>query len=717
MKFFHSLLAICLLLPHVLFAQAPAGYYSSAEGLSGSALESALRNIIDGHNALSYDGAKDELWEVVEPENGRIRCVYTGRETTSLRADTDGMNAEHTWPQSRGAGSTPPRSDLHHLFVTDADWNSRRGSLRFSTVSNPTATSPIGAKVNSSVGFEPPDETKGDIARAIFYFSVRYNLDVLENPTLSGSDGSTSDNNMGILSDLIDWHFADPPSTHEVNRNNRIFGIQGNRNPFIDRPEFITALFNLGPTAPQLSITTVPSVPRFDTVTQFQVTITAASAINPFSAEVFYRIGGTGTFTALPLVLQSGTTTNGTWVTSNGIPVQPGGTMVQYYTQATDSTPLTTRLPTTGQFSFTVFEPGAPVITAATSPAQPIVGQPIFLTASIVSEDGVNPFSVEAEYSTSTGQNGTIPLELTSGSVFNGQWSTTQAIEDLEDGDILNYAILAEDTQNRNTRQPAQGSLQVTVLGVPQEINLSGYKLIETDANLTVTFPNGTLLPAGGVLIVSRQASRSVFEARWGTLPASTRFINAFDIIGGNGLVINGGEIFELRNAANQLVDGPTATTGISAQNARVHRSSLTTNSWSSGTAASATPGVVGLTPAGAGLRITEFADPASSFTEAFVEITYDAPAPVVVNFTANVVEGTVPLTVQFTDTTSGATPGNHQWDFDNNGTVDSTLSNPSHTYTQPGLYSVKLTNSAGTRTRNQYINVDAAQSASFIFY
>jgi endonuclease I/fibronectin type 3 domain-containing protein len=243
-----ALLALGTLLvgafPGASRAGEPAGYYNAAEGLSGDALRTALRDIIDGHNSLSYNAAKDRLWDTVDNQGGFVQCIYTGRTSTNLNPDTNSMNAEHTWPQSRGAGSTPPRSDLHHLFVTDAEWNSRRGSLIFRTVPNPTATSPIGAKVNSSVGFEPPDETKGDVARACFYFHVRYNLPLNDSLAfLNGNDNNTADNYMAVLSDMLDWHDQDPPSSFETTRNDRVFTIQNNRNPFIDRPEFACLIF------------------------------------------------------------------------------------------------------------------------------------------------------------------------------------------------------------------------------------------------------------------------------------------------------------------------------------------------------------------------------------------------------------------------------------------------------------------------------------------
>lgn len=242
-------IALALLLLLVLApagAQIPSGYYASAEGKTGTQLRDALNLIVKGHTSLSYNAAKDELWEYVDNRGGYVECVYSGRRSTSLERDTGGMNAEHTWPQSRGAGSTPARSDLHHLFVVDETWNSRRGSYIFTDVQNSTATSPIGAEYNSSEGFEPPDQYKGAIARVILYFHVRYLLPVNDTGPLIGNDSSTADNNMGRLTHLLNWHGQFPPSQFERDRNERIYSIQGNRNPFIDRPEFACLIWGGG---------------------------------------------------------------------------------------------------------------------------------------------------------------------------------------------------------------------------------------------------------------------------------------------------------------------------------------------------------------------------------------------------------------------------------------------------------------------------------------
>lgn len=813
-----SYMTLCLaLIASLSLAGAPAGYYNSAQGLSGDSLRNALHNIIDGHNSLSYNGAKDELWEVVDVQNGQITCVYSGRVTTSLSRDTDGMNAEHTWPQSRGAGSTPPRSDLHHLFVTDSTWNSRRGSLRFKNVTSPDETSPTGAKVDFSQGFEPPDINKGDIARAIFYFSVRYEIDVINNSSLQGSNGSTSDDMMGELDDLLEWHFADPPSAFEQTRNDRVYVIQGNRNPFVDHPEYITAMFNLGPVAPVITTSLSPASPQYTDSTFVRALIDADSAINSSTVKTFWRIGSTGAFNEQSMSLLSGSTTNGTWqmdtpippqnggteiqyyveatdtnaasarspetgtasftvigpepptvsltvlpsqprydetttiratitsdnpIQANGvtlfwktsaevqfnsvmmnqisgtstngqwemstpIPLQSGGTVIQYYATAIDSFPLETRSPLSGELSFTVFEPGAPVADAFVSPEAPRVGQSILISANITSEAGVNPSTVEAAYSTTDGRSGTLAMSRVSGTDLNGVWEANSTIDSLDVGDVLSYAVSLEDVDARADRDPDSGFKTVTVTDIPLEINVGGYTLTETDSNIVVQFPANTIIPANGTLVVGRQSTESEFESFWGALPNNAVYINAFDIVGGNGLVVNGDEVFELEDAQNILIDGPTATSALSAKNQRLTRASTSSNIWSEEVDTNASPGVWENGGTGQGLVITEIVDPDTGFEEAFVEIYYDAPSPIIVNFTADITVGTAPLTVQFTDATSGGSPSNFQWDFDNDANIDSTQQNPSYTFTVPGTYSVKMTNSEGEKTRFNLITVN----------
>lgn len=145
------------------------------------------------------------------------------------------VNCEHTWPQSKFSKKFPSdlqKSDLHHIFPSDMKANSTRNNFPFADVyGTPTHArcndSRIGNAINTNIrSFEPPIEHKGNVARAIFYFSARYKMDI--------------DSTQGHYLKL--WNEEDPVDQAERERNNKIMELQGNRNPFIDYPELINRL-------------------------------------------------------------------------------------------------------------------------------------------------------------------------------------------------------------------------------------------------------------------------------------------------------------------------------------------------------------------------------------------------------------------------------------------------------------------------------------------
>jgi len=148
------------------------------------------------------------------------------------------INCEHTWPQSKFTSSFPTelqKSDLHHLFPSDSKANSTRGNFPFADVDGTTleggcSVSSIGSAQDrskvSSIYFEPPQEHKGNVARAIFYFSVRYKMPV---------DAKQE-------AFLRSWHELDPVDAQELKRNEDIMALQGDRNPFIDYPELVNQI-------------------------------------------------------------------------------------------------------------------------------------------------------------------------------------------------------------------------------------------------------------------------------------------------------------------------------------------------------------------------------------------------------------------------------------------------------------------------------------------
>ena len=146
--------------------------------------------------------------------------------------DSDGMNAEHTWPQGFFNKAAPMKSDLHHIFPTFIGVNGMRGSEPFGEVSQASYSTLSGSKLGAE-GFEPVDAVKGDVARALFYFLVRYN----DRKIRDGMD--YRDFWVDRVAMFMAWHLQDPPDAAERRRNDLIDRYQGNRNPFVDDPRLV----------------------------------------------------------------------------------------------------------------------------------------------------------------------------------------------------------------------------------------------------------------------------------------------------------------------------------------------------------------------------------------------------------------------------------------------------------------------------------------------
>ncbi len=202
-----------------------------------------MPDLREGHKAVGYRGTWEALADThQDPEDpSKIRLFYAQRsQPKDIRVNQDsrnGWNREHLWPQSRGAKREPMRSDLHHLMPADATVNSSRGSLDFTNTKGRPIDDAPGASVSAD-GFNPPDEIKGDIARALMYMETRYSGEGNE-PDLHLEPGrpSKKKNTMGNLCTLLAWHHQDPPDDRERARNDAVERWQGNRNPYIDHPE------------------------------------------------------------------------------------------------------------------------------------------------------------------------------------------------------------------------------------------------------------------------------------------------------------------------------------------------------------------------------------------------------------------------------------------------------------------------------------------------
>lgn len=255
------------------FSQIPPGYYNAASGLTGYPLKTALSGIISsGHtdrgygnlytgylttdNDAFYDNDNTVLDMYSEDPSGADPYFYShgARRCGNYNSENDCHNREHLLPQSAFNSAYPMRSDIHHVVPSDGYVNGKRQSYPFGEVSSPTWTSLNGSKVgynttpgyNSTV-FEPIDEFKGDIARCMLYFATRYESQIT-GWSWSGFDGTADQVYATWFKDvLVSWHLQDTVNAREIARNNAAYSFQGNRNPYIDHPEWVTQIWGNPP--------------------------------------------------------------------------------------------------------------------------------------------------------------------------------------------------------------------------------------------------------------------------------------------------------------------------------------------------------------------------------------------------------------------------------------------------------------------------------------
>jgi len=254
----------------------PTGYYVTAQGLSGYALKTELYNIIKDHNAQGYSAiwnfydssARDKYFEndnsildmYSEKPNGSDSYNYAAVSDQCGNYSGEGgcYNREHSFPKSWFGGTIEPmNSDVHHIYATDGYVNSKRSNFPFGEVASASFTSTNGSKLGSAASslnysgtvFEPIDEFKGDFARAYFYMATRYENVIgtwqtkttSSNAVLNGSSNQVFES--WIVAMLLNWHNSDPVSQMELDRNQAAFEFQGNRNPYIDHPEFVEMIW------------------------------------------------------------------------------------------------------------------------------------------------------------------------------------------------------------------------------------------------------------------------------------------------------------------------------------------------------------------------------------------------------------------------------------------------------------------------------------------
>lgn len=278
-------------------------YYNSISSTAtGSALLDSLHDLIDGHNEVGYNG----LWNAYEktdkvPGQNYYYDIYSNYHYTknsphNYSSEGTGFNREHTTPQSWWGGGTGPAqgNDLFNVYPTDGKVNGVRSNYPYGEVGNATYTSSNGCKLGTSnfgsmhsTVFEVTDEYKGDIARTMFYMVTRY--DQRSNTFNKGEGGSTYKNTFPYLTDyavklFTKWSEQDPVSEKEIRRNEAVYKLQNNRNPFIDHPSYIAKIFGTYGATPSpvtpTPVTPTPAVADYEMVNDVEVNKTYKLGMN-----------------------------------------------------------------------------------------------------------------------------------------------------------------------------------------------------------------------------------------------------------------------------------------------------------------------------------------------------------------------------------------------------------------------------------------------------
>ena len=217
--------------------------YEDLSELSPEQLFTSLQTLM--RTTHTYISSYDDChWKANQTDctngSGNVLLLYTSYSATM--SQWNGWNREHVWPKSLGGDTTSGGgADMHHIRPSDAGVNSSRGNKKYgesgTNATQKLGTSPavgvLGGTYNSTY-FEPVDEVKGDVARICLYVYVRWN-------SAWGADSITEV--FESVDVLLEWCELDPVDTWEMGRNEVVGSIQGNRNVFIDYPEYAWLLF------------------------------------------------------------------------------------------------------------------------------------------------------------------------------------------------------------------------------------------------------------------------------------------------------------------------------------------------------------------------------------------------------------------------------------------------------------------------------------------
>ena len=351
----HSLLLVLAMLVGMMATAAvPSGYYNNASGKSDRALMTALHTIIKGHTKRSYD----QLWTDFRSTDCNGTTIIDRYSNSQFTYQTDRCgnysgvgdcyNREHTIPNSwwGSSSSDTAYTDLHHLFPVDGFVNGKRGNYPLGDCNGGTTygTGKLGNCTYSGYSgtvFEVADEYKGDFARVYFYFATRYMMRMSTYTQGLGSVVFTSSSYLGLTSwainQLLEWHRNDPVSTLESARNDAVYSIQRNRNPYVDNPELVEYIWGNkkgstwgggSSTTPTLTAPASGTTVNVGTNTGSGVSQTITVKGSGLTTALTVTVSGTG-FSVSPSTITATAANNGTsvTVTYNGTSSSATGTL------------------------------------------------------------------------------------------------------------------------------------------------------------------------------------------------------------------------------------------------------------------------------------------------------------------------------------------------------------------------------------------------------
>lgn len=232
-------------------AQIPSGYYSSLKGKKGAELKNAVHEIIKNATVLGYGSGSGKTWEgfysTDRTEDNRVidrysnEVWYFGKEGSVV----SGMNIEHSFPKSWWGGATNQAyKDLYNLMPCEQTINTSKSNYPMGKVVNvktDNGCTKVGTGSNGNSLWEPADKWKGDFARGYMYMATAYQNLTWDNDQafkiLQQGDYPTLQKWAYTL--YIEWAKADKVDEIEVKRNDAVYQIQGNRNPFVDYPNLM----------------------------------------------------------------------------------------------------------------------------------------------------------------------------------------------------------------------------------------------------------------------------------------------------------------------------------------------------------------------------------------------------------------------------------------------------------------------------------------------